>query len=70
MPDRKDSSGTWLIRPGSASALTPNEGIAQEWMTSVAETSSRIFVLVGMIVRLSTSNNRRLFCSKSLEGTI
>lgn len=52
------------------SILTPKDGIVQEWRTSAAVTNIRIWVLYGNVVRLSTSNNRKLKGFNSLEGII
>lgn len=56
----------WLIRPGIASTLIANDGIAQEWITSNDETNLRILKLIGKIKRLSTSNNRKIFFIEKL----
>ena len=42
-----------------ASTLTPRDGTVQEWMTSAAETRTRIWVFMGRTVRLSTSRARK-----------
>lgn len=55
---------TWLSRPGTASTLIPNEGIDQEWRTSVDVIIKRIWVLKGKIIRLSTSIRRNSSLSK------
>lgn len=51
----------WLIRPGIASILIPNEGIDHEWITSKDLTNKRIWLLKGKIKRLSTSKRRNKF---------
>jgi hypothetical protein len=61
---------TWLSRPGTASAFTPNLGIVQEWRTSAAVIKLRTWELMGTTVRLSTSNNRNILLFNSLEGII
>ena len=48
----------WFKRPGVASTFTPREGTAQECKTSAAVIKTRIWVLRGRTVWLSTSNNR------------
>lgn len=60
----------WLRRPGTASTLTPKAGTVHEWMTSAAETRTRIWVFIGKTVRLSTSSTRNPESSSSLEGII
>lgn len=44
-PGRKENILSWFKRPGKASTLIPIEGIVQEWITSAADTSKRIWVL-------------------------
>jgi hypothetical protein len=39
---------SWFSRPGDASALTPIEGMVQEWITSADVTSTRIWVFAGI----------------------
>lgn len=60
----------WFKRPGFASTLTPKDGIVQEWITSVAVTKIRIWLFKGKIIRLSTSNRRKLLEDISLVGII
>ncbi len=48
----------WFNRPGSASTFTPNAGTVHAWITSAAVIRLRISVIIGRIVRLSTSSNR------------
>ena len=67
-PGRKENILNWFKRPGKASTLIPMEGTVQEWITSAADTKSRIWVLNGIIVRLSTSKRRRSDIFNSLEG--
>lgn len=45
-------------RPGTASILIPNDGIAQEWITSADVTKKRKPILQGTTKGLSTSNRR------------
>ena len=65
-PGRKAKIFIWLIRPGVASLFTPIDGIVQEWITSVEVVNIRIEILKGIIIRLSTSNNRKEFCLRFL----
>lgn len=51
-------SGSWLSRPGTASTLTPSDGIAQECSTSSAVTTIRVCSPAGMTMRWSTSRSR------------
>ena len=60
----------WLRRPGLASTLTPKDGIVHEWITSVAVTIIRIWLFIGKIIRLSTSNKRKLLGDISFDGII
>lgn len=53
----------WFMRPGIASILIASLGIVHEWITSSEEINNRILNLYGIIVLLSTSINRKLFCS-------
>lgn len=57
-PLRLEEKQNWLIRPGTASILTPKEGIVQECKTSEEETKNRTGKNLGITKRLSTSNNR------------
>lgn len=57
-PERLEEKQNWLIRPGTASNLTPKEGTVQEWITSEEETKNRKGKWLGSTNRLSTSNNR------------
>lgn len=50
----------WLIRPGIASILIPKLGTVHEWITSSELINKRICDLKGIIILLSTSNNRKL----------
>lgn len=68
IPGRRQYMLSWLSRPGIASTLIPREGIVHEWITSAADTKSRIWVLKGTTVRLSTSSSRNLSTPKSVEG--
>lgn len=65
-PGRIDIVGVWFKRPGIASTFTPNEGTVHEWITSFEVIITRTEVIVGKIIRLSTSNRRNLFFFKSL----
>lgn len=47
-----------MIRPGIESILNPMEGIVNEWITSFEVVKTRIFILIGITSRWSTSNNR------------
>lgn len=67
-PGRRENMLSWFSRPGKASTLIPIEGIVHEWITSAAETRSRIWVLNGITVRLSTSNRRKSFIESSPVG--
>ena len=58
-PVRLIKKFVWFSRPGDASIFTPSEGIVHEWRTSAAETKIRIWLLIGKIIRLSTSNSRK-----------
>lgn len=60
----------WFSRPGTASAFTPIEGIAHEWITSAAVIKIRVWVFIGNTVRLSTSRRRNEFSSSSVVGTM
>jgi hypothetical protein len=60
----------WLSRPGVPSIFTPNEGTVQEWITSAAVTITRIWVIKGKTIRLSTSKRRKLKGSSWLVGII
>ena len=60
----------WFSRPGMASTLTPKAGTVHEWITSAAETNTRICVFIGKIVRLSTSISRNLYLSDSSARSI
>lgn len=60
----------WFKRPGVESILIPNEGIVQEWITSIEEVRTRIGKLNGRIHRLSVSNRRNSLNFKSLKGII
>ena len=51
-----------------ASVLTPNLGTVHEWITSADDTSIRIWVLNGMIVRLFTSRSRNSELFNSFLG--
>lgn len=68
IPGRLVKKFTWLRRPGTASAFTPKVGTVQEWRTSAAVIRVRIWVLVGITVRLSTSSNRKFVSIISLVG--
>lgn len=57
----------WLIRPGRASILTPKQGIVHEWITSLDEINIRIWVFIGIEIRLSTSKRRKLSGKSELE---
>lgn len=46
-PIRFENTNNWLSRPGRASALIPNDGIAHEWITSADVTSERIRFITG-----------------------
>lgn len=67
-PGRLIKKLVWFNRPGDASIFTPSEGTAQEWRTSVADTRIRIWLLIGKITRLSTSNNRKVSKDISFWG--
>lgn len=69
-PDRLIKVEVWFNRPGTASTLTPNDGIVQEWITSWDVINRRTWVLNGKITRLSTSSKRNSLISNSLEGFI
>lgn len=69
-PGRLIKKFVWLRRPGVASTLIPKDGTVHEWRTSAAETRIRIWLLVGKIIRLSTSNKRNPEVSSSFIGTI
>ena len=69
-PNRFKLKLDWFNRPGLASIFTPKEGIVHEWITSVEDTIIRIWVLIGIIRRLLTSNKRKLNSFNSLEGII
>jgi hypothetical protein len=63
-PGRIQNKFNWLIRPGTASTLIPNDGIVHEWITSKEEIIIRNEILKGIINRLSVSNKRNwLFIS-------
>jgi hypothetical protein len=47
-----------LIRPGTASVLTPNAGIAKAWMTSAPVTSTLTVASTGTTTSLSTASSR------------
>jgi len=68
MPTRFAWMINWLIRPGTASTFTPNDGIVQEWITSSEDTNNRIVVFVGIIIWLDVSNNRIKFDSCKNES--
>ena len=70
MPGRWEINLTWFSRPGIASAFTPKDGTVHECNTSADEINIRIWILYGIIVRLSTSNKRKKELSKSLTGII
>ena len=53
-----------------APTFTPKAGTVQEWITSLADTSTRTWVFIGKIVRLSTSNKREPDLSRSFDGII
>lgn len=57
-PGRVVKKLTWFRRPGTASAFTPKAGTVHAWRTSAAEISTRIWVIRGITVRLSTSRRR------------
>ena len=69
-PGRWAINLTWLSRPGTASAFTPKDGTVQECKTSADEIKTRIWVLKGTTVRLSTSNKRKCLISNSVSGII
>lgn len=48
----------WFIRPGVASALTPNDGIVHEWRTSFDVMIIRVGVWIGMIKWFDVSIKR------------
>jgi hypothetical protein len=52
-----------------ASHLTPNAGIANEWITSAAVRINLVCVISGRITLLSTSNILKAPSSKSDSGT-
>ena len=60
----------WLSRPGIASAFTPNDSTVQACKTSAYKINIRIWILYRITVRLSTSNNRNIIVSSSLDGII
>ena len=68
--DRLIRKLVWFNRPGVASILIPKAGIVQEWRTSAAVTSIRIWLLIGRIIRLSTSRRRNELESNSLLGVM
>ena len=70
IPGRCLINFTWFNRPGIASAFTPKEGTVQACKTSADEINIRIWILYGIIVRLSTSNKRNIFDSNSFWGII
>src|SRR5262245_32049631 len=47
-----------VTRPGTASTFDPNEGMVQEWMTSVEVTSTCTTLLTGTRISLSTARLR------------
>ena len=53
-----------------ASAFTPKEGIAQEWITSADVTKIRTSVWVGKTTRWSTSSKRKSPGFSSSVGTM
>ena len=67
-PGRWAINFTWFKRPGTASAFTPKEGTVHEWSTSADEIKTRMWVLKGTTVRLSTSSNRKFLTSISVSG--
>jgi len=54
----------WLNWFGLASTLIINLGIVHLWITSVDVIKHRIGVLIGKKIKLSVSNNRKLFSFK------
>lgn len=69
-PGTEEIKFTWLTRPGTASALTPNEGIVQECKTSALVINTRTLLLIGATIRLSVSNWRNIPVSKSFSGSM
>lgn len=69
-PGRLEKTILWFSRPGTASILIPKEGIVQAWITSADVIKSRVFILKGSIIRLSTSNRRKLLIFISDIGII
>lgn len=49
---------SWFRRPGTASTLTPRDGTDHAWITSAAVTKTRVSMLIGRAIRLSTSRRR------------
>lgn len=68
-PVRLNDSINWFNRPGRASAFTPNEGRAHEWITSDLVAINRTWLLIGIIILLSVSN-RRLIWYGEVKGNI
>ncbi len=58
-----------LMRPGTASVLTPNAGTAQEWITSVAVISTRMSVPTGNTTALSVVSSRSCPSCRSSSDT-
>lgn len=60
IPGRFEISMAWFIRPGVASAFTPNDGIAHEWSTSLDVTITRVGDIVGITSIFDTVLSRIL----------
>jgi hypothetical protein len=69
-PGTEEIKFTWFTRPGTASALTPREGIVQECKTSALVINTRTLLLIGATMRLSVSNWRNIPISRSDSGNI
>ena len=69
-PARCAMNLTWFSRPGTASALTPNDGTVQACKTSAEEINTRTWILKGTTIRVSTSRSRNILSPNSLVGTI
>ena len=60
IPERLILKDIWFNRPGIASNFKDKAGIVHEWITSEELIIFRIWVLNGIIKRLSTSNKLKI----------
>ena len=70
MPSRLIWNQVSLTRPGTESILTPNAGMAHEWITSSAVVSSLILAPTGSTTASSVASRRGCPSSSSSSSSI